>query len=72
MKYCYKWGQKLQDYGFRLTASREVILKVVTNTDKHLSAGDVLFDTFSGAEILITNFKKYNIIWFDYWVCFFS
>ena len=41
MRYCHKWGQKLQGYGFRLTASREAILEVLTNTDKHLSAEDI-------------------------------
>lgn len=41
MRYCHKWGQKLKGFGFRLTAPREAILEVLTNTDKHLSAEDI-------------------------------
>jgi Fur family ferric uptake transcriptional regulator len=40
---CYKWGQKLAGYGFRLTAAREAVLDVLTNTDDHLSAEDIFF-----------------------------
>jgi len=41
MRQCNKWGEKFQSYGFRLTASRKVGLKVIINTDGHLSAEDI-------------------------------
>ena len=41
MRHCHKWGQKFQDYGFRLTVSREAILEVLSNSNKHLSAEDI-------------------------------
>ena len=41
MKYCQEWGKKLKGCGFRMTASREAVLEILKNTDKHLSAEDI-------------------------------
>jgi len=35
------WQQRLHDAGFRLTNPREIIIKILINTDKHLSAEDI-------------------------------
>ncbi|MBN1409761.1 MAG: transcriptional repressor [Spirochaetales bacterium] len=47
MRDCHKWGQKFQNYGLRLTISREAILEVLINTDKHLSAEDIFMAVHS-------------------------
>ncbi len=41
MRYCQKWGKKLTGCGFRLTAAREIILDILSNTEQHLSAEDI-------------------------------
>ncbi|MBN2739210.1 MAG: transcriptional repressor [Spirochaetales bacterium] len=48
MRHCHKWGQKFQDYGFRLTVSREAILEVLSNSNTHLSAEDIYLAVHSG------------------------
>ena len=39
------WQQRLFDFGFRLTSPREIIISLLRNTDKHLSAEDIYIDT---------------------------
>ncbi len=41
MGYHHNWGQKLAGHGYRLTAAREAILDILTNTTEHLSAEDI-------------------------------
>ena len=35
------WNKRLHDAGFRLTNPREIIITILSNTDKHLSAEDI-------------------------------
>lgn len=35
------WQKRLAGAGFRLTAPREIVMKILLNTDKHLSVEDV-------------------------------
>ncbi len=35
------WQQRLCDSGFRLTNPRQVVMQILRNTDKHLSAEDI-------------------------------
>jgi len=35
------WNHRLHDAGFRLTHPREIIINILRNTDKHLSAEDI-------------------------------
>ncbi len=37
----YWWYNQFQDAGFRITAPRQVILDLLSKTDKHLSAEDI-------------------------------
>ena len=47
MKQCHKWGQKIKNSGFRLTAPREAILDVLSNTDKHWGADEIYMEVHS-------------------------
>jgi len=38
------WQQRLCDSGFRLTNPREVVIRILKNTDKHLSAEDIYIE----------------------------
>ena len=38
------WNQRLYDFGFRLTNPREIVLNLLRNTDKHLSAEDIYIE----------------------------
>ncbi len=35
------WQKHLYDFGYRLTSPREIIINILRNTDKHLSAEDI-------------------------------
>jgi len=38
------WQKRLYDFGYRLTNPREIIINILRNTDKHLSAEDIYID----------------------------
>jgi len=38
------WQKRLYDFGYRLTSPREIIINILRNTDKHLSAEDIYID----------------------------
>jgi Fur family ferric uptake transcriptional regulator len=38
------WQQRLFDFGFRMTSPREIIMNILRNTKKHLSAEDIYID----------------------------
>ena len=38
-----RWGQQLECRGFRVTAARELILEILSDTDSHLSAEEIYF-----------------------------
>jgi Fur family transcriptional regulator, ferric uptake regulator len=41
MRHCHKWGKKLEHKCFRLTAAREAVMDVLTQTEDHVSAEDI-------------------------------
>ncbi|MBN2412855.1 transcriptional repressor [candidate division KSB1 bacterium] len=38
------WQKRLYDFGYRLTSPRQIIINILRNTDKHLSAEDIYID----------------------------
>ena len=41
------WKQRLDDFGYRMTNPRQVVMDILRNTEKHLSAEDIYIEAVS-------------------------